>query len=64
MMGLAESVLGCWCMMVARDLSLCVLGWLFVRFASMISVFSSLQVMCASFTWLVSVCCAMMKSSF
>ena len=63
MMGLAESDLGCWWMMVASDLSLCVLGWLPVLFASKISVLSSRQVMCASVIWLMSVCCAMMKSS-
>ena len=51
-------------MMVASDLSLCVLGWLFVLFASLISVFSSCQVLCASFAWLMRVCCAMMKSDF
>ena len=47
-MGFAESVLRCWSMMVARDLSLSVLGWLFLRFASLISILSSLQVMFAS----------------
>ena len=48
-------------MMVASDLSLCVLGWLSVLCASLISVLSSCQVMPASWALLISACCAVLN---
>ena len=49
-------------MMVARDLILSLLDWLFVRFASLISIWSSRHVLCASCAWLMSVCRASMNA--